>query len=407
MEIWLIKSHEPLPLNKHGDRLFRTGVFFKILKKNGHNVKWFISSFNHFRKEQNIDPSFAEIIVLKTPGYKNNKSFKRFYDHFIVGIKFLRYALRSKKKPDIIICALPIFSNGLSTLIYSKLKGVDYYIDYRDHFPEVLWDRSSGWKKILLKIFSFHYQLLTKLILNEAKGIISISENFLALALQKIGREFNSQKDLVVHMPYEPIYKLNPNNIRKEIREFFKTNDAIYLTFIGTVGHLISDLETIYEGINNANKQLEVKKLKLIVCGEGDKLNEFKKFESNNIFHTGFLAQQEISFILNKSDIGLMPYANTTMWQNTIPNKFIEYLSSGLYLCTSLSKGLVFDLISKNRLGANYIEGDSLNFAMNISAINIDSIRKTRKERKDFFEENFSLDVTKKKLELLIKKNEP
>jgi hypothetical protein len=204
-------------------------------------------------------------------------------------------------------------------------------------------------------------------------------------------------------MPYIPIEEeVKKTSVNSSIVDFFESDNSIIISFIGTLGHFISDLETVYKGVQKLNMLPRKEKYKLIVCGNGDKFSDYVKYESDYIFHPGFLGQQEITYILNKSDIGIMPYPNTKMWQNTIPNKFIEYLSKGLFIVTSLNEGMVFNEISQNQLGLSYTEGDPDSFANELIKIKIKDLRKTQSLRLDYFKNNFSTNQTQKKLDQLI-----
>jgi len=49
MRVWLITIGEPLPLGGR-DRVLRTGFFARLLAERGHEVTWWTSAFDHFKK---------------------------------------------------------------------------------------------------------------------------------------------------------------------------------------------------------------------------------------------------------------------------------------------------------------------------------------------------------------------
>ena len=52
MKIWLLTIGEPVPLGAGvRDRLHRTGAFARYLVSRGHEVTWWTSAFDHFRKQ--------------------------------------------------------------------------------------------------------------------------------------------------------------------------------------------------------------------------------------------------------------------------------------------------------------------------------------------------------------------
>ena len=129
-----------------------------------------------------------------------------------------------------------------------------------------------------------------------------------------------------------------------------------------------------------------------------------KKYKSKNILNTGFVNQETVTYIMKKSHIGILPYSNTEMWHNTIPNKFVEYLSEGLYLLSSLEKGLIYDSIKNNNLGSVYSKVKEKNLTNILYQIDLDKIKKERFWRKSFFIKNYSKKITEKKLQSLLKK---
>jgi len=52
MRVWLLTIGEPVPLGAGArDRLHRTGAFARYLVSRGHQVVWWTSAFDHFRKQ--------------------------------------------------------------------------------------------------------------------------------------------------------------------------------------------------------------------------------------------------------------------------------------------------------------------------------------------------------------------
>jgi len=56
MKIWLVTIGEPLPLGiSKDDRLHRTGQFARYCASKGHEVVWWTSTFDHFRKQHHFE----------------------------------------------------------------------------------------------------------------------------------------------------------------------------------------------------------------------------------------------------------------------------------------------------------------------------------------------------------------
>jgi len=92
-----------------------------------------------------------------------------------------------------------------------------------------------------------------------------------------------------------------------------------------------------------------------IFCGTGDKLNELKDAAKmlENIIFTGWLNRAEIWQLMKISKLGLAPYRNLPNFTLNLPNKPIEYLSSGLPILSSID-GILGKTIRENRCGIVY-----------------------------------------------------
>tara|TARA_B110000027_G_C16103167_1_gene294048 strand:- start:229 stop:1491 length:1263 start_codon:yes stop_codon:yes gene_type:complete len=408
--IWLVKSHEPLPGNQYGDRLFRCGMYFELLSRNQNNkVTWWSSSYSHYRKLQlynkseNIKLEKNKFLnIIKSPGYKSNKSIFRLVDHLIVGVKFFFKALFSNETPDLIICSFPIFSTAFACLLLKKVKGIPYVIDYRDDWPEVFWSTQKGFKKDVIYFLTFFHRITTRLILSNAYKITSINDNFLKLAHSKINRK-NNKKDFSISFSYIKNRKSDSNlEINNELTAFIKNNSSkLIITFIGTFGH-ISDVETIYKGAYSLTKSSD--DFAFIFCGTGDKLQEWSsKYSSKMILNTGFVNNDTLSAVLRNSQVGILPYLNSKMWSSTIPNKFVEYLSEGLFLYTSLKEtSLMGEMINEHSLGSFYDEGSELNFIEGLNSINIENLNNTKVSRINIFDKFYGIEKLQKQINKLV-----
>ena len=68
MNVWLIQSGEPLPVNA-GIRKMRTALLADVLMERGHSVYWWSSAFEHQRKiwlsQKDRDFHFMPFLTLR------------------------------------------------------------------------------------------------------------------------------------------------------------------------------------------------------------------------------------------------------------------------------------------------------------------------------------------------------
>ena len=125
LNIWIATIGEQLPLSS-SIRKERASVLVDKLVSRGHNVIWWTSAFNHYKKdwffpdekEREIRPNFL-IKPLKGIGYKKNISLSRFIDHRVIAWKFKRLVPK-KQKPDIIVVSMPPHDLAYQTVVYGK-----------------------------------------------------------------------------------------------------------------------------------------------------------------------------------------------------------------------------------------------------------------------------------------------
>ena len=95
MLIWLVKIGETLPILESNARLLRTGILAKNLVEKGHDVVWWTSTFDHFKKKHHfktdtdlqLAPNYR-LTLLYGSGYQKNVSPGRIRDHKIIATKF-------------------------------------------------------------------------------------------------------------------------------------------------------------------------------------------------------------------------------------------------------------------------------------------------------------------------------
>ena len=83
--------------------------------------------------------------------------------------------------------------------------------------------------------------------------------------------------------------------------------------------------------------------------------------------------------LMERSDLGVIPYRNTIDFQNSLSNKTIEYLAGGLALTTGLD-GKVRQLIRDNDCG--YLYSDQSSSAYRNLLLEILADRQTLERRK-------------------------
>ena len=152
MNVWLVTIGEPVPIREGSrDRLHRTGYFARFLADRGHEVAWWTSTFDHFRKRHWFDEDTTVELgtglkarLLHGCGYRSNISLARFHDHRQIAKKFAHHARAAAAAPDIIVSALPTIELCLESVAYGRRRGVPVVLDMRDMWPDIFVDTVPG-----------------------------------------------------------------------------------------------------------------------------------------------------------------------------------------------------------------------------------------------------------------------
>lgn len=349
MNIWLLRTSEPMPVVDKDGRTLRMGMIAEELSKRGHNVTWFASTFNHFTKQQSFDKD--TIVKVKdnyylnlsyAPAYKKNISLERILNHKVTANKFRKKA-KELEKPDLIYVSYPTIEYAEEAVKYGKKNDVPVIVDIRDLWPDIFNHNLPKWMRLLAAPYIKLMNHKAKRVMKNAYAINGNSEAVLNWGLHKGNRE-KSDLDRYFYIGYN-----RPINI-SVLKEFDKIDKSKFnISFLATINNQFD-----YEKIAQLARNLEKKDKDIIIniCGDGPHMNDLKKqIEGiNNINLLGWVGKDEINYVLQNSQIGLAPYKNTFDFQMGVSNKFAEYIAYGLPIALT-SEGYMKSLLEEYDCG--------------------------------------------------------
>ena len=145
MRFWLITVGEPVPLPGGRERLLRTGVLGGHLARAGHDVTWWTSTVDHFRKRfhsvpgpvLSVQPRY-EVRFLSGRLYHHNLSLARLRNHREIARAF-RATAATVPQPDLIVCSLPPLELCVEAVHFGRERGIPVFLDVRDPWPDVFY----------------------------------------------------------------------------------------------------------------------------------------------------------------------------------------------------------------------------------------------------------------------------
>ena len=359
--IWLLTVGEPLPTDGKNQRLLRTGILAELMSQQGHEVTWWTSSFDHSLKRQRNDEDQKtrvgdryDLYCLFAEGYSRNVSLARVRNHQTVARKFRELA-SLENKPDVILCSWPLVELAAEAVRYGKANGIPVVLDFRDMWPDAIVDLFPPFLRPAIRIALRNHYREAQYAVSEATAISGITDKIVDWGLGISGRE-RSSLDVAFPMGYRKS-AVQDEDIQ-EAKKYWNSLDVgrtvseFVVCFFGCIGRHF-EWETVFQ----AARKLEDsgRKFKFVLCGQGPHLAKWQKVSSQypNVLLPGWVDAAKIRSLMEYSKVGLAPYVSSWDFTMSLPNKPIEYLSSGLPVVSSL-QGELASLLSKNDCGVTY-----------------------------------------------------
>ena len=394
MNIWLIQTGEPLPTEDSIKRM-RTGLLAEKLVERGHAVFWWTSAFDHIKKTWifNSDREFKKnglhFFAIKGMGYKKNISLMRFIDHRIVAWKFFRRA-NKMKKPDVILASTPPHDLAFYAKKFANENNIPLLIDTRDPWPDIFIEHLPLFLKKVVKFILFNDYNMVKKTMQEAAGIISVTDNFMDWALNYANRKKRTN-DKVFSLGYKKKTKIDLTKVNPVFFELEKNlSDKFIVFFVGTFSKSYHNPMILVKVAELLTKYIDIH---FVIAGEGELQSEIKSASKilSNITLTGWLNHDEIEFWLAKSKVGVCP---TTKRVNLPTNKAYAYLSAGLPIISAF-EGDLKEIIQNEKIGFYYSPGNVDELADCILKLHNDKLlyEQMSINAKKIFDEKFDADI--------------
>jgi glycosyltransferase involved in cell wall biosynthesis len=364
MRTWLVTVGEPLPTaDDTNPRLLRTGTLARRLVEAGHEVVWWTSAFDHFRKRHHCaaDSSIVweggTIRMLKSVGYRRNLSLMRLVAHVGVGRKF-RTQARVQPRPDIILVSLPTIELAREAVRFGQLQSVPVLVDVRDLWPDVLVNLFPRRFRWLSRLVLAPMIQATAFALANCTGIIGVSDGYLAWALRQANRP-RKMDDAMFPLGYVAPAFCNGDLDAARDRLLAMGIDPSRKLFwyVGSFGRQY-DLAPVLEAASRL-RQSGRTDIQFVISGDGELGHRWRRLArgAENVAFTGWVGASEINWLRAHASIGLQPYAEGA--PQGLANKLFEYLSAGMPVVSSLL-GENQRLIEEYKCGLTYRAGDAL-----------------------------------------------
>lgn len=324
-----------------------------IEKENQYNIEIITSNFEHITKQhRNVEGNISlynnyKLTMINEPGYKKNISVKRIYSHFILGKNLNKY-LKNRKKPDVIYCAVPSLDLAYEAAKYAKRNNIKFIVDIQDLWPEAF--------KMVLNIPVIS-NLIFKPMESKANYIYKNADEIVAVSETYVNRGLEVNKKGAKGISAFLGTELDYFDKLKEKHRLKKSEDEIWLTYIGTLGHSYN-LCLVIDALKIA-KDKGIDNIKFMVIGDGPLRHKFEDYANSlgiKCSFTGRLEYGEMVGYLSNSDIAVNPIVKGAA---SIINKVGDYAAAGLPVLNTQECEEYRNLIKKYNCGINCKNDDA------------------------------------------------
>lgn len=377
--VWIMNHYAT---NMYRDKAGRHYWFAKKLKDKGYEPVVFCSNTCHNNTDQielngkrsciKFDDGIPFVFIKTLPAIGNGvKRMKNMMDFYTGLFPVTKNYAKKYGKPDIIIASSVHPLTMVAGIKIAKRIKVPCICEIRDLWPEAIWE--SG----LIKKDGFIAKIMTvgeHWIYRNAQSLIFTKEGDHEYLIEQ-GWTTDQGGDIDLKKCHYINNGVNIDIFEKSIETLQLKDDDLKDT---------NKYNIVYAGMirsaNNVELMIEAAKLlkddkeiQILIYGSGNMLEELQerieKESINNVKMKGFVERKYIPYILSKSKVNILNYAqNTYNWsRGNSSNKLFEYLASGKPVISTVKMG--YDIISKYECGVSLDQCDAQNLANAIKNI--------------------------------------
>jgi len=361
MNVWLITTGEPLPTDDGCDRYLRSAILADLMARNGHQVTFWSSTFDHVKKSHRYHTDTEvqlrgnyRLKLLHASGYRQNISWRRVWNHRGVARKFREQAARTPP-PDVILCSLPTLELCVEATRYGRQHQVPVVLDVRDLWPDLFLDLVPPVVRPAAQLLATPMFRQVRAACGQADAITGTTAEYVRWALGYAGRRATS-RDRHFFMGY---VESPPSTSQQDAARNFWAEQGIrgkagefVACWFGMMGRH-SELDTVIA----ATKQVAgtFPQLRVVLCGDGPHRDRLRQLADGcpNVIMPGWVNAAQIWQLMRLSSVGLTPYVSNKNYIHNLTNKPIEYLSAGLPVISSL-QGVLARLLAEHDCGVTY-----------------------------------------------------
>lgn len=237
-------------------------------------------------------------------------------------------------RPNAIVLSVPAGEPSIGGFLASRFLRVKTIFDVRDEWEDAIIRKGRKIKRLQ---YGFYKALFTRLYV-KAYHVVTVTPTMVR-RLQERGSAAillpnGADTDLFKPMERSPDFLKSHRFISK---------DDFVIIYAGQVGWYYR-LDVVIRSVAKLKESLPDKNVKLIIMGNGEKLNEYKELAEelglrDDVFFSGGVSRMEVAEVMNRCDLGVIPYDENPLWMSAYGTKIFENCASGLPTVVSVLPG--------------------------------------------------------------------
>jgi glycosyltransferase involved in cell wall biosynthesis len=298
--------------------------------------------------------------------------------------------MRNEELPDIGFIGYPPIEPAWVMTKFLTRKSIPTVLDVKDAWPDVLLRGFPHKFRLIARILLHPYFVMMKSTFKGSSYLSSISPQFLSWTLEVAKRE-RAGFDSVNFLSFSPVKLSRPDILAAE--KFWdsvgvKENNQFRCSYIGSITGALN-FERVLEAARGTDVQF-------VIAGTGPAINQIRESASGipNIIFPGWVTSAQAAILAKRSTFLLAPYADYEDFSLSLPNKFLDAMSHGKPMLSSIS-GYPQKFIEENGVGFFYSNSSENSLTELISRLTQDRqyLSLIGENAKNLFNKDFSGEI--------------
>lgn len=348
-KIAIVSFVAALPGEKGINRMY---FLADLLQRNGYEVDFVTSNFQHWEKKQrpvdyDVESLACKVTFLPQPSYKKNIEVKRILSYRILAKNIEKYL--EGKEFDLVYCSIP--DNHIAAVCgkYAKRKGIPYIVDVEDLWPEAM--KMVLNIPVITDILYKYFEIDAKIAYKLADGVIGSSDTYRDEP-KKYG--INVKHCMTIYVGtdislFDEGVKINSDKVEKIESEF-------WVSYAGTLGSSY-DIETLVRAADIIKKR-GFSNIKIKILGDGplkEKFQEVARGLSGEVEFLGYQQYQMMAAYLSKSEITINSIVHGAA--QSIVSKIGDYLAAESAMINTCEDLEFWKKVENDGFGVNVTPG--------------------------------------------------